>query len=116
MQGLHRAPPCSNVYGPYRMIVVCCYDLWPAVKMELGQKGWLKKPVAKVIAKTASKEDLWWPVIRDHVRVFLCSETSLTGNPSSRCLGTPPGGGGSNVPLGGKQMDHPLYQQDCVVV
>ncbi len=91
MQGLHRAPPCSNVYGPYGMIVVCRYDLWPAVKMELRQEGRLKQLVAKVVAKTASKEDLLWLVIRDHVRIFLCSETSLTGNPVSEVWMHPPG-------------------------
>ncbi len=42
---------------------------WPAVKIELGQEGWLKQPVAKVLVKTVSKEDLLWPVIRNHVGV-----------------------------------------------
>jgi hypothetical protein len=37
--------------------------------MELGQEEWLKQPVAKVIVKTASEEDLLWTVIRDHVGV-----------------------------------------------
>jgi hypothetical protein len=39
------------------------------VRIKLGQEGWLKQPVAKVVARTTSKEDLSWPVIRDHVRV-----------------------------------------------
>ncbi len=36
--------------------------LWPAVRMELGQKRWLKQLVAQVVAKTASIEALTWPV------------------------------------------------------
>ncbi len=36
--------------------------------MELGQEGQLKQPVAKVFARTGSKEDLSWLVIRDHIR------------------------------------------------
>jgi hypothetical protein len=91
MQGLHSAPPSINGYEPYGILAVCCHNLWPVLKMELGQEGWLKHPVAKVIKKTVSKEDLLWPVIRDHVSVFLCSKTSITGNPSSRSLGAPLG-------------------------
>jgi hypothetical protein len=37
--------------------------------MEVGQEGWLKQPVAKVVAKTVSKEDLLRSVNRDHVGV-----------------------------------------------
>ncbi len=62
-------PPPSNRYGPYRILEVCRHNLLSAVRMELGQEGWLKQPVAKVVARTASKEDLLWPVIRDDVGV-----------------------------------------------
>jgi hypothetical protein len=63
MQELHRAPPPpSNGYVPYRILAVCRINLWPAVRMELGQEGRLKQPVAKVRGSTM-------PVIRDHIRV-----------------------------------------------
>jgi hypothetical protein len=41
-------PPPSNGYGPYGILVVCRNNLWPAIRMELGQEGWLKQLVAKV--------------------------------------------------------------------
>jgi hypothetical protein len=56
MQELH-----SNGYGPYGILAVCRINLWPAVRMELGEEGWLKQLVAKVIGS--------WPVIRDQVGV-----------------------------------------------
>jgi hypothetical protein len=78
--------------------------------MELGQEGWLKQLVAKV------RE----PIVADDQgsrQGYQCSETSLTGEPSSsvplqewvhprdmnRC------------PLGGKQVVDPPDQRDCVV-
>ncbi len=57
------------ILWPYGILAVCRHNLWPAVRMELGQEGWRKQLVAKLIAKTTSKEDLSWPVIRDHIRV-----------------------------------------------
>jgi hypothetical protein len=41
-------PPPSNGYGPYGILAVCRINLWPAVRVELGQEGWLKQTVAKV--------------------------------------------------------------------
>jgi hypothetical protein len=31
-----------------RRLSVCPINLWPAVRIELGQEGWLKQPVTKV--------------------------------------------------------------------
>jgi hypothetical protein len=84
-------PPPSNRYGPYGILVVCRHNLWPTVRMELGQDGWLKQPAAKIFARTTSKEDLSWPVIRDYIGGHQCSGTLLTGDPSSRNVGAPLG-------------------------
>jgi hypothetical protein len=62
-------PPRSYGYGPYGILAACCINQWPAVRWELGQEGWLKQPVAKVVTKIASKEDLFWPLIWDQVGV-----------------------------------------------
>jgi hypothetical protein len=50
MQELHRTPPPSPSKGsePYGILAVCRINLWPAVRMELGQEGWLQQPVDKV--------------------------------------------------------------------
>jgi hypothetical protein len=34
----------------------------------IGQEGWLKQPVQRLF-QIVSKEDLSWPVIKDHVEV-----------------------------------------------
>jgi hypothetical protein len=46
--GLHPPPPPSKGSGPYGILAVGCNNLWPAVRTEQGQEGWLKQPVAKV--------------------------------------------------------------------
>jgi hypothetical protein len=68
--------PPSNGYGHYGILVVCRINLWPAVRMELGQEGWLKQLVAKVR----------WPIMagdQGSRRGHHCSEAALTGNPYS---------------------------------
>jgi hypothetical protein len=43
-----KALTLSKGSWPYGILVVCRINLWPAVRMELGQYGWLKQPGAKV--------------------------------------------------------------------
>ncbi len=63
MQELYRTPPApSNGYGPYGILAVSRINLWPAVRMELGQEGWLKQLVAKLRGPM-------WLVIMDHIGV-----------------------------------------------
>jgi hypothetical protein len=40
----HGSPLPSNGNGPYRVLVVCHHNLWPAVRTELGQEEWLRPP------------------------------------------------------------------------
>jgi hypothetical protein len=54
--------------------------------MELGQEWWLKQPVAKVIANREQRG----PIVagdQGSRRGHQCSETSLTGDPSSSRVG-----------------------------
>jgi hypothetical protein len=37
-------PPPRKGYGPYRILAVCFHNLWPAVRIELGQEEWLRSP------------------------------------------------------------------------
>ncbi len=63
----------SNGYGPYGILAVCRINLWPAVRMELGQERWLKQPVAKVRGFIMDGD-------RGSCRGHHCSKTALTGN------------------------------------
>jgi hypothetical protein len=84
MQELHRALLSSNGYGPYGILAVCRINQWPAVRMELGQEGWLKQLVAKVRG----------PIVADDQgsrQGHHCSRPVLTGNPSSKVWVAPPG-------------------------
>jgi hypothetical protein len=88
LQGLHKAPPPfpTNVYWPYEILAVCRNNLWPVVRMELGQEGRLKQPVAKAITNREQRGPI---VAGGHGsrQGHQCNETSLTGNPSSRRVG-----------------------------
>ncbi len=88
-QGTPPLPP-RNRYGPHGILLVCCQNLWPTVRMKLGHEGWLKQPVTKVMVKIASKEDLSWWVIRDHVKdTNVASSRSVGASPGHKTL--PPG-------------------------
>jgi hypothetical protein len=95
----------SKGSGPYEILVVCCINLWPAVRMELGQEGWPKQPVVKVTGTiVASDQGSIWG--------HQCSETSLTEESQFQKCGCIPGMRTAD-PLGGT-VD-PLNQWDCVV-
>ncbi len=49
MQELHTAPP-SKSSVPYGILVVCHINLWPTVRIELGQEG-LNGTVAPVLSR-----------------------------------------------------------------
>jgi hypothetical protein len=76
--------------------------------MELEQKGWLKQPAARVVMKTASKEDLLWPVIRDHDGVITVARHHEQEIPVQEVWGYPRDA--NRCPLGGKQTVDPLDQ------
>jgi hypothetical protein len=59
--------------------VECRINLWPAVRMELGQEGWLKQPVAKVRRPIMTGDQ------GSRRGGHHCSEMALKGNPSSKC-------------------------------
>jgi hypothetical protein len=86
-----------NGYGSYGILAVCCINLWPAVRMELGQQGWLKQPVAKVRGTIVAGD-------QGSRRGHHCSS-----NPSSKEWVARPGGQ-TAAPCGGKQMISPLDQ------
>ncbi len=46
-----------------------------------SENGIGTRRVAKVVARTVSKEDILWPVIRDHVRVTNVAEHRYQENP-----------------------------------
>jgi hypothetical protein len=77
MQEFHR-------YGPYGILGVCRINLWPVVKMELGQEGWLNQPVAEVKGPIVAGD-------QGYCRGHHGSETVLTGNLSSKVWVAPPG-------------------------
>jgi hypothetical protein len=84
MQEAPQSSPSSKGYGPYEILGVCCINLWPVVRMELGNEGWPKQPVPKIRGPiVAGDQGSRW----DHH----CSETLLTGDPSSRSVGAPLG-------------------------
>jgi hypothetical protein len=90
MQELHRAPPlplvkAMDLTGSQWCIAIICERLeW----LELGQ--------------ITSKEDLSWPVIRDHIRGHQCNETSLTDH-SSRNVSA----------ILGQEMLPPRWEANC---
>jgi hypothetical protein len=105
--GLPPLPPHSNRYGPYGILVVCRINLWPAVRMELGQEGWLKQPVAKIRGPIMAGD-------QGSRRGHHCSKTVLTGNHGFKVWVAPPGQ--TAAPCGGKQTVSPLDQWDMVAV
>ncbi len=112
MQGLHRAPtpppPPSKGYGPFWSLALCRYNLWPALRMELGQEGWLR------LSQITSKEDLSWPVIRYSVGVTNVVRHCLQEIPVPEVWVHPRDA--NRCPLGGKQTVDSLDQWDCVMV
>jgi hypothetical protein len=98
--------PPSNGYGTYGILAVCRINLWPAVRMELGEEGWLKQLVAKVIGS--------WPVIRDQVGVTTVVRRHLQAIPFQSVGCTPRAR--TAAPFGGKQTVSPLDQWDMVKV
>jgi hypothetical protein len=83
-EGAPQDVPSSNGYGPYGILAVCHINLWPAVRMELGQEGWLKQLVAKVRGPImAGDQGSHWG--------HHCSKTALTCNPISKMRVAPPG-------------------------
>jgi hypothetical protein len=76
-------PPCYR-YGPYGILAVCHINLWPVVRMELGQEGWLKQPVSKVRGPIVAGD-------QRSRRGHHCREIVLTGNLSSKVWVAPPG-------------------------
>ncbi len=113
MQELHRPPPSpSKASGPYRILAmyICDRLQW----LELGQKGWLKQPLAKVVTDHEQRG----PMVADDQWSCLCHQykvTSLTGHPSSRSMGATPVMW-TAAPRGRKQTVDPLDQWDFVVV
>jgi hypothetical protein len=77
--------PLSNMYGPYRILVVCCHNLWPAVRTELGQEEWLSSLRKPQVKRTYRSR---WSGITSQ---YHCSQTALTSNPSSKVLVAHPG-------------------------
>ncbi len=107
MLRLHRASPPppspSNGSGPYGILVVFCINLWPAMRMELGQEGWLKQPVAEVRGPIMAGD-------QGSRQGHQCSETSLTGESQfQKCECIP-----RTQTAGWKQIVDPLDQWNCV--
>jgi hypothetical protein len=71
-------PPPSNSYTPYRIQAVCRNNLWTPLRIELGQEGWLKQPVAKVRGPILACD-------QGSRRGHQCSETALTGETWFHC-------------------------------
>jgi hypothetical protein len=92
-------PPPSNGYGPYWILTVCRINLWPAVRMELGQEGWLNQPVAKIRGPIMAGD-------QGSHRGHHYSETALTGNPSSRVWVAPPERDLLPLVTGSKRLTH----------
>jgi hypothetical protein len=72
--------PPSKGSGPYGILVVCRINLWPGVRMEPGQEGWLKQLVAKVRGPIVAGE-------QKSCQGHQCSETMLTQYPCSSSVG-----------------------------
>jgi hypothetical protein len=77
-------PHPRNGYGPFGILAVCYINLWPVVRMELGQEGWLKQLVAKVRGPIVASD-------QGSRQGHHCSETALTGKPSSKVWVEPRG-------------------------
>jgi hypothetical protein len=90
-----------NGYGPYGILAVCRINLWPAGRIELGKQGWLKQPVAKVRGPILAGD-------QGSRRGHHCSETELTGNPSSKEFRAMVHPGGEPLPpvAGSKRLVH----------
>ncbi len=101
--------PPSNGYVPFRILAVCRHNLWPAVRTELGQEEWLRLPWnhkqrGPIVAGDQGSR-----------RGHHCSETALTGNPSSEVWVAPPEHEPA-APCGGMQRVSPLDQWEMVKV
>jgi hypothetical protein len=92
----------SNGYGLYGILAVSRINMWPAVRMELGQEGWLKQLVAKVRGPIVAGD-------QGSHRGHHCSqtaETALTVNPRPKVWVAPPGCEPLPPVMGRKQLVH----------
>ncbi len=92
--------PASYGYGPSRILAVCRHNLWPAVRMELGQEEWLRLPQNREQREPIVASD------QGSCQGHHCSETALTGNPSPKVWVAPPGREPLPPVAGGKRLVH----------